>query len=295
VADTIEQAMDPRRVDAVLLSVPHDLHAPLVEQAAAAGLHVVVEKPLAEDLEAAQRAASAADRAGVVLSVCFPYRYEPQTQSARELVRAGALGSLRGSSIVFHADKPASYWLGGFSGRASSDWRGSRTRAGGGVLIMNVAHHLDLLRYVTGDEFEQITAVSRHNAGEEVEDTIAMTVRFRSGAVGSVLGSASTRGTPEARFEMWGDTGTIQLEPRPQVVTERLIEGVHTGRWNLLPVAPAVDERTVFVERFVEAVLSRASPDVTVGDALAVQEVVEAAYRSARTGASVTVAEVRAG
>jgi D-arabinose 1-dehydrogenase-like Zn-dependent alcohol dehydrogenase len=110
-------------VDAVLVSVPHHLHGPLGAEAAAAGKHVIVEKPLANSLRAAIELAEATDRAGVVLSVCFPQRYQPNVVVARRLVADGALGEFGGLVLSFFMDKPSSYWTGGFSGRAQSNWR----------------------------------------------------------------------------------------------------------------------------------------------------------------------------
>ena len=289
VAADLDAALDPEQVDAVCLSTPHDLHAPLVEAAAAAGLHVVVEKPLANDLSAARRAAEAAARAGVALSVCFPYRYEPQIQAARQLVSDGALGRLRGASVVFHIDKPESYWLGGFSGRSQSDWRASRERAGGGVLIMNLTHYIDFIRYVTGVEIERVGAVARQAPGSEVEDSIVMTLGFPGGGLGTIAASASTRGAPASRFEIWGEHGTLQLEPEAAVYTERALGEMPTGRWCELPSAEDVDARSVFFERFVGAVAAGKPVDVSAVDGLAVQAVVAAAYRAVAEGEAVPV------
>ena len=290
VVDTLDAALDADRVDAVFLSVPHDVHAPLAVRAAEAGLHVVVEKPLAVDLDSALEAVEAAERARVELSVCFPYRYQPGVAAARALVDAGSIGPFRGAALVFHADKPASYWVGGFSGRATSPWRSTLARAGGGVLIMNLTHYVDLVRHVTGAVAEWVTAVARTDAGAEVEDAVALTVTYAGGGTGSFAGSAGTRGAPGSRFEVWGETGTIQLEPEARVYTERAVSDVVTGRWNALPgVAPELESRTLFVERFAAAVLAAERPDVTAADGLAVQAFVEAAYRSVREGRPVRV------
>jgi predicted dehydrogenase len=282
VASTLEQALDPDHVDAVFLSVPHDLHQPLVEQAASAGLHVVVEKPLASDLVAARAAVAAAERAGVALSVCFPYRYEPALVAARRLVRAGALGELRGCSVLFHANKPDSYWSGGFSGRSQSDWRASLARSGGGVLIMNVTHYIDFIRHVAGLEPARVSATARTREGAEVEETIALTIDFHGGAVGSLLASSATSGEPAGRFELWGDSGTVRLEPDPAIYSERAIDGLVPGRWCALPQEPAGNPRAQFVEQFCAAVLEGRPPDVTAADGLAVQAFVAAAYQAAR-------------
>ena len=110
--------------------MPHDLHAPLVARAAAAGLHIVVEKPLAVDLAAAERAVAAAAAAGVTLSVCFvvPLRRAVRADRAA-LVDQGALGALRGAAVVFHADKPTSYWVGRVLGPRGVGLARERARA----------------------------------------------------------------------------------------------------------------------------------------------------------------------
>jgi predicted dehydrogenase/NADPH:quinone reductase-like Zn-dependent oxidoreductase len=294
VASDLEAALDPKRVDAVCVCTPHHLHAPLVEAAAAAGLHIVVEKPLANDLAEAQRAVDAATGAGVELSVCFPYRYEPAMQAARALVRDGALGEPHGANVVFHMDKPESYWVGGFSGRAASDWRSSRDRAGGGVLIMNVAHYVDFIRHIGGMEPMRVSAVARSVLDREVEDFIAITVEFDGGAVGTISASASTRGALANRFELWGEVGTLRLEPEPAVFSERALGGLPAGRWCALPPESDTDPRVEFFERFGAAVLAGSPVDATAADGLAVQAFVEAAYRSAEQGTSVAIEDVQA-
>jgi 2-desacetyl-2-hydroxyethyl bacteriochlorophyllide A dehydrogenase len=291
VAASLEEALDRTRVDAVFLSVPHDLHAPLAIRAAEAGLHVVVEKPLAVDLPAAEEIAAAATEAGVALSVCFSYRYYPTVQAARALVKAGALGPLRGVTVLFHADKPPSYWSGGFSGRAASGWRASRSRAGGGVLIMNLAHYVDLIRYVGGAEPAWVAGAGRTDEGAEVEDAVALAVGFGGGAIGSFSGSASTRGAPATRFELWGELGTLRLEPDPAIYTERALDGVVAGRWSPLAADAPDDTRRVFVERFADAVLSGRPPEVTAADGLAVQAFLDAGYRAIEDGEPVTLEE----
>ena len=286
---SLEEALDPGRADAVFICAPHDAHVELATRAAAAGLHVVVEKPLAADLDGGREIAAAAAAAGVALSACFSFRYDAAVQLGRELVEAGALGALHGATVLFHTDKPPSYWHGGFSGRAVSDWRASRARAGGGVLIMNLTHYVDLLRYVAGAEAEWIAGGARSDEGAEIEDAVALSIGFRGGAIGTFAGSASTRGAPAARFEIWGDCGTLRLTPDPAVYTERALEATAVGRWVRLAPDAHVDERRVFVERFAAAVREGRPPDVSAADALAVQAFVDAAYRAVETGERVAL------
>jgi predicted dehydrogenase len=293
---TLDALLDRADVDAVFIAVPHHLHGPLAAQAAAAGKHIIVEKPLAHTLAAAVDLAAVAERAGVTLSVCFPHRYDPSARHARSLVAEGALGELAGTLVNFFAEKPPSYWLGGFSGRATSTWRASRAQAGGGVLIMNLSHVLDEIRYITGAEVEQCSAVMRVTDGPaEIEDTISMTLRYASGAVGSLMASSALRGHRGGKTELhvWGNDGYLIVEPDLQVYTSRAAAtGIRTTQWQRLAPETSVDARAVYISRFASALERGDEPDVTVGDAIAVQAIIESAYRSADTGETVHLPEL---
>ena len=289
-APTSDALLGNDGVDAVVLSVPHDLHGPLGAEAAAAGKHVVVEKPLAENLESGAELVRAAERAGVVLSVCFPHRYQPEMVVARRLIEGGALGELAGVLLKFFMDKPSSYWVGGFSGRAHSDWRSSREQAGGGVLIMNLSHYLDLVRYLTGAEADVVTA--RTQVAEptaEVEDAVSVTVGYANGALGSLFGTAALRGSgPTSELRLWGPDGHIAVEPDPLVYTLRALDGLRTNRWQTFGRLPPANIRAIYFSRLATAIDRGESPDIDGTDGLAVQAFIEAAYRSSASGHSVS-------
>jgi predicted dehydrogenase/threonine dehydrogenase-like Zn-dependent dehydrogenase len=268
-------------IDAVVLCVPHDLHAPLAIEACEAGKNVIVEKPLAQDLESAVAISEAANNHGVWVSPCFPQRYEPKIQIARRLVERGALGAVRGTLTRLFLDKSPAYWLGGFSGRARSDWRRSRERAGGGVLIMNLSHHLDLMRYLSGVEVETVSALSEPGS-DQIEDAISLSLGYENGAVGSLLGAASVRGSTEQEMTLWGEDGRLVLEPDPRVYTLAPIDGLRTTRWHTFGRLPAPPIRAVYLSRLATAVAEAGAPEITAGDGIAVQAVIEAAYRSAQ-------------
>ena len=269
-------------VDAVVVSVPHHLHAPLAIQAAEAGKHVIAEKPLANSLDGALAMTEAAERAGVELTVFFPHRYAPSTVLARRLIEAGALGELGGVLLKHFLDKPAAYWLGGGSGRSISTWRSSRELAGGGVFIMNLSHYLDLLRYLSGMEVESVSGLTgAADAGAEVEDTAAFSVRLANGAVGSLIGSSDVRATGTTEFRFWGPDGHVAVEPDPRFFTLRAIGDLRSGRWQTFGKLPRPDLRAVFLCRFATAIAEGRRPDVTAEDGVAVQALIEAAYAAA--------------
>jgi predicted dehydrogenase len=290
VAPTSDALLANDGVDAVLLAVPHHLHRPLGAEAAAAGKHVVVEKPLADNLESAAELVRTAERAGVMLSVCFPQRYQPEVVVARRLIEAGALGEFAGVLLNFFMDKPPSYWVGGFSGRAYSDWRSSRELAGGGVLIMNLSHYVDLVRHLTGLEADVVTArTQKVEATAEVEDAVSVTVSYGNGALGSLFGTAAMRGSgPTTELRLWGSDGQIAVEPDPLVYTLRALDGLRTNRWQTFGRLPAVNMRAIYFSRLATAIDRGEPPDITANDGLAVQALIEAAYRSSDSEQSVS-------
>jgi predicted dehydrogenase/NADPH:quinone reductase-like Zn-dependent oxidoreductase len=291
-ASSSDELLAHSGLDAVLIAAPHHLHAPLAIAAAEAGLHVLVEKPLANDLTSAISIAEATKRAGVECTVCFPFRLEPGVLAARLLFEAGAIGEFAGCTVMYRADKPESYWLSGYSNRASSDWRRDRASAGGGVLVMNLPHYVDLIRYVAGGiEVDAVTAMEAPGGGE-IDDAMTVAVRFSNGSVGTIAGDARSRGRVPTEFMIGGSAGTIVLEPRGYVFPGRSAAGLTGARWHALPETPAQDVRAIFVSRFATAVDRGERPEVGIDDALAVQAFLEAAYVSSRSGVSVRPADL---
>ena len=295
VAGSYAELLERPDVDAVLLSVPHHLHAPLAREAAAAGRHVVVEKPPANDLRSAVEMVEAAEEAGVVLSVCFPHRYGAEIAAARRLIALGAVGEITGVTAELLMDRSPAYRLGGFSSRSISDWRDSREKAGGGVLVMNLSHYLDLLQYLTGLTAAEVSAFGAGRDESEVEDAVAISMRMENGALGSVLGSTQVRGSLFTQLRIWGSDGQIALDDDPRFYTLKSVDGLRTTRWQSFGRLPAVNIRAAFLSRLATAIASGAEPDIGGREALAVQAFMEAAYRSMESGQPVRPSDVLGG
>ncbi len=152
----IEDVLADDQVQAVIISTPHYLHSPLAVQAAGAGKHVLVEKPLACTLSQADAMIAAADAAKVKLGVMYDQRINFAQVKARQLVRGGAIGDVVAVKIHGTTDKPESYWHGGFTGRGKDDWRVSLSTSGGGVLVMNQIHKLGLLGWIVDPACERV-------------------------------------------------------------------------------------------------------------------------------------------
>ena len=291
---SVEELLANRRVDAVYIAVPHYLHAPLAIQAARAGKHVLVEKPIATTLADADGMIAAARDAGVTLSVAFTAQVDPACQAAKRLIAGGAIGDVTGTRIVYRGDKPESYWHSGYSGRIQTDWRISKTKAGGGALIMNTIHDLNTLRFITGLEASRVFCeYDTYVTPVEVEDYLAITYRYASGAIGTLEAGSAVRGRDPLREvnRIYGTTGQILLGNHPQIYVIQAVEGLKVGEWQPVPVpeAPQQNVRVAIAEGFAAAVLAGQAPPVRGEDGRAALEIVIAAYRSGEEHQAMTL------
>ena len=280
-------------VDAVYIAVPHYLHASLTIQALEAGKHVLVEKPIATTLEEADAMIAASQRTGRILSVGFDAQVNPESQHLRQLIADGAIGKVTGTRIVYRGDKPASYWQSGYTGRIQTDWRSSKQKSGGGVMVMNTIHDLNTIRYITGLEVTRIAAEAGTFATPvEVEDFVSATYRYDNGAIGSLeAGSALAGKDPLGeQNRIYGDAGQILLTS-PARIFERGADG--NGEWRELPARAETREegRARVVDGFAKAVLNGTQPPVTGEDGWATLAIVLAAYQSSDEQRTVTIPE----
>jgi len=162
----------------VIVATPNALHVPVALDCLARGIPVLVEKPVADTVEDARRLAEAQAASGVPVLVGHHRRHNPIVQRARALVQEGRLGRL----VAVHAQatflKPDAYF--------DVAWR---REPGGGPVLINLIHDIDLLRFLAGEVEAVISATSSAVRGFAVEDTAAAVLRFAGGALGTVLAS----------------------------------------------------------------------------------------------------------
>jgi predicted dehydrogenase len=179
---TPEELLDRGRPAGVIVATPNADHAAAAEACLARGVHVLVEKPLADTLPAARRIAAAARRHGGRVLVGHHRRHSPLIRQARAVVQGGDLGRLVGVSVLWTLLKPAEYF--------AVAWR--RERHVGGPLLINLVHDLDSLRFICGEIRAVHARAAAAARGLEVEDSLAISIEFESGALGTVLASDAT-------------------------------------------------------------------------------------------------------
>ncbi len=271
-------------VDVVYIATPHDLHVPIGIKAAKAGKHVLVEKPIATTLADADALIEACAQNGVKLGVAFMTQTSAPLAHARDLIRAGLLGDIISVRFSALGDKPATYWHGGYTQRVNTDWRTLKERAGGGILIMNVVHDLNTVRWVTGLEAKRIYAEKGTLATSvEVEDTIGVVIRYDNDAIGVVHAGSAMCGAAHEDVRgarVYGTKGQLILGPKVLACLAEPLEGGSPRTWQEVKVDGPNGDRQDMVAGYVNAVLNGKEPPVTGLDGRKVLEIIMAAYES---------------
>jgi predicted dehydrogenase len=173
-----EEMIAKESLQGVILALPNHLHAPIGIACAKKGLHLFVEKPIAQSVSEAERLVEAAKENKVQILVGHQRRFSSLVEKAREIVTGGELGRLVGVTITWALLKPGAYYEGPMS------WR---KEIGGGPILINLIHEIDTLRYICGEIEEVYAQVSNKVRNFPVEDTASITLRFQSGALGTVF------------------------------------------------------------------------------------------------------------
>ncbi len=196
--------LDSGLVDAVTIATPHYFHPPIAIEAFSKGIHVMSEKPLAVTVSAADSMIEAAKKSGLKFGIMYQMRAEAQNQAAKRIVESGALGEIYRTSLVMAWYRSQAYYN-------SGGWRATWAGEGGGVLINQAPHYLDLFTWLGGLP-KTISGTTRTRLHDiEVEDEAFATLEYENGAHGYLY--ASTTEVPNNNMlEISGDKGKLVLD-----------------------------------------------------------------------------------
>jgi len=300
----VRQMIRDSGAEAVFICTPHPLHAEPAVLAAEAGLHVLVEKPMAANLPDCDAMLRAAAKSGVILSVMSQRRFYEPVQRIKAAIDTGKIGQpVLGVFLMFSWRDQAYY--------QSDSWRGKWATEGGGVLVNQSPHQLDLLRWFMGDLAEVSGRWANLNHPYiEVDDTAVATLKFRNGGLGSIVTSLSQKPGLFTKVHVHGSNGASVGVETDRGAT--FIAGVSTiaepplndlwtipGEEHLLAQFQAADRarfqtmdpiahyHTLQIQDFLQATQAGRPPLVTGHDGRAVVEMFSAIYESSRTGAPV--------
>lgn len=318
VADSLAQALARDDVDAVAVAVPSGRHAEVSVQVLRAGRHLVVEKPADVSVQRARLIADAAAAApaGTLATVISQHRFDPASVAVHDAVARGALGRLTSAVATVPWWRSQAYY-------DSGDWRGTWALDGGGSLMNQGIHTVDLLLWLLGSPVDVVAATARlAHERVEVEDTVAAVLRFESGALATLQATTAAQPGLTVRLQVMGDRGSAVLD------NDRLFyfhsvdadgggslpgsdRGIGGGGNQAATLVPAEEAGQVVgggpgtsamffghtrqYDDVVRAVRTGTEPGVTVADALLAVATVQSVYEAARTGRTVRIADVLAG
>ena len=287
---TLDELVHHPSLDIVIIGTPSGLHADHAEHAARHGVHVLVEKPLDVTSTRADALIACCDEAGVKLGVVFQDRTASDLVWLRHAILTGALGNVFLASARVKWYRPPEYY-------AASAWRGTPALDGGGALINQGIHTVDLLLWLLGD-VRRVSAATRtavHHIA--VEDTAVACLEFMSGALGTLEATTAAYPGFARRIEISGSAGTAVIEG-DRVVSVDVRGGGPPDRpdteanTNASPSSPVVSDvrghRRV-IENFLQAIESGGRPLCDGRDGRRSVALVEAIYEAARTAQSVTL------
>lgn len=277
------------QLDGVIIANPNDAHVSTALDCLAAGIPALLEKPVATSLEQVRRLVQAESASDVPLLIGHHRRHNPIIQKAKAIIDSGQLGVLTTFTGLWQSQKAEAYF--------DVPWR---RQPGAGVMLINLVHDLDLMRYLGGEVATVQALVSRAARGLEVEDTAAMLLQFASGALGTLTGSDACA-TPWSWEQSSGENPVFAQQPDqpcyliggtlgslsiPQLSVWRYGDAkgwnapLHERRENADGTSALANQ----LAHFAQVICRQAKPLITAADAARTLALVEAASQAARQG-----------
>ena len=284
--ETLEELL-AEKPDVVHVMTPHFLHHDHVVASLRAGCHVLTEKPVAITTEDAADMIAEAKKSGRLFGVISQNRYLDGIQKAKELIRSGAFGKITGAWSSLNWHRPPSYY--------ECDWKGSWAKEGGGVVIDQAIHSIDLVRYLVGQPVRRVIGhIDRRILTQiEVEDVADAMIQFEDGVVYSFYAcNYYTHNAPirvevegeNGRMLLVGDTVTLTLNGKEEVIRPVVSSSGQFGYWG--------NCHQQQIQSFYHSVREGTPIDVTPEDATETLRVVLSIYQSSRENREIDPREV---
>lgn len=286
--DSVKELLSSDDVDAVCVCTPSGLHAPLSIKAANAGKHIVVEKPMAITLEEADRIIEACEKNNVKASVVSQLRFADSIINLKEAVDKGMLGKLISGDVYMKFYRSQEYYDKG-------GWRGTWKMDGGGALMNQGIHSVDLIQYIMGP-VKTVFAHAKTLARKiEVEDTACALLEYQNGALGVIQATTSIYPGLPRRIEVSGDKGTIVVQENSimfwDIEGHEIPDNVRIGEAEKTsasdPSAFGVEGHVMQINDLVDAVRNNRKPLIDQYEGRKPLEIILAIYESSRTGKTI--------
>ena len=286
-AADLEAVLANPRVDAVILLTPPMTHSDLVARCAAAGKHVLLEKPLDVTVERGRQSVELMEKAGLRFGIVLQHRFREASRKLAAILESGELGELISASASIRWWRPPEYY--------AQPGRGMKARDGGGVLLTQAIHTLDLFLSLTGP-VTRVAAIAKTSPLRSIdsEDIVAAAVEFGNSAIGTVdATTVSFPGFPE-KIELACENGTAVLEAESLTVFHQdgrvtRHEGSESKSGGADPMAFSHEAHKGVIADFLDAIEQGRDPAVSGREALKVQVLIEALLASSQNGRALTL------
>jgi predicted dehydrogenase len=282
-ADSLDAILADASIDAVAILTPPHTHLDLVRRAAGAGKHILLEKPLEISIARAVELVEVCRRSGVILAVMLQHRFRPAAMRLAALLSAGDLGGIVACSAAIRLWRPQSYY--------DQPGRGTRARDGGGVLLTQGIHTLDLMLHLAGPVSEvRAFATTSTVHRMETEDLVCAAVRFASGGLGTIEATTAAYPGFAEKIVVVGEKGTAVLAGTALEVFHQdgRITAVEADRsaggTGADPMAFPHDYHRALIADFLDSIDQVRQPAVTGAQALEVHRLIEALLASSGSG-----------
>ncbi|ATC32261.1 gfo/Idh/MocA family oxidoreductase [Caulobacter vibrioides] len=277
--ETFDRIIDNPDVDIVYVITPNSLHRPFTERAAKAGKHVMCEKPMANTAADCEAMIAACKKAGRKLMIGYRSRFQAHNIEAIKLVRDGALGPVR-TVVTDH----------GFTIGDPKQWRLNGALAGGGSLMDIGIYSLNAARYLTGEEPVAVNAMESTDRADprfrEVEDIINFQLLFPSGATANCVSAYSANCN---RYRVSGPKGWVEIDPATSYQGQAMRAQLGGPPASREPAPQPKNQFSAQLDHLSECILTGREPIVGGDEGLKDLRVIEAIYRAAREGRTVTL------
>ena len=287
--ESFEDFLADASIEAVTIATPSGIHSKVAIPAAKAGKHILCEKPLEITLEKADAIINACDENHVLLSPVFQTRFTRPVQLVREAMHSGRFGRMVLASAQMRWFRTASYYSG-------SSWRGTWKMDGGGALMNQAIHMIDLLIYINGAPEEVFAFAGTLTHSIEVEDNLCAAVKYRNGSFGTIEVSTSCAPGFPRRLEFSGSEGTVAFEedkitrwefahPIPQdeeILNE--LSGKANAAGGSSPMNISIDGHASQISDLANAVMNGRRPFLDGREGRRAIELITGIYESAQTG-----------
>lgn len=278
-----EEMLECSEIDIINICLPSGLHAEMAIKAVNAKKHFIVEKPMAITKHQLEAIIDACEKNNVTGAVICQMRFTENIQKLKKAIDNGELGKILVADVYMKYYRSPEYY-------ASAGWRGTWDMDGGGALMNQGIHGIDLLLYLAGP-VKSVYGLCKTLARDiEVEDTASLVVEYESGAIGTIQGTTSVDPGYPRRIEISGTKGSV-------ILTEEKFTRWDVGGKSDLPLAPPTAEFKEFthyehslqIKDFIDALNNNRRPLVDIYEGKRAVDVILAAYESTKTKKAVEI------